>query len=87
MPTSDLAGLGQGRAELEEESCRLPGGRAVCVCVSLCGRVCACAFLCVCLSRRLFCFLSSLSLPPPLRFSFFFSLFLIVVFFFLMRLN
>ena len=35
VPTSDLAGLGQGRAELEEESCRLPGGRAVCVCVSL----------------------------------------------------
>lgn len=73
MPTSDLARLGQGRAEHGEDGCRLPGGRAVCVCVSFCGHVCACAFLCVCLSRRLFCFLSSLSLPPPLRFSFFFS--------------
>lgn len=56
-----------------------------CLSVGVCVPVRFCVSVCV--SRRLFCFLSKPSLPPPLRFSFFFSLFLIVVFSFLMRLN
>lgn len=39
--------LGQGRAELEEEGCRLPGGRAVCACVSFVGVYVPVRFVCV----------------------------------------
>ena len=49
--------------------------------------VCVPVHFCVCVSRRLFCFLSSLSLPPPLRFSFFFSYSSLLPSFFKMRLN
>lgn len=60
----------------------------MCLRVLLWACVCLCVSVFLCVSPgRLFCFLSKPSLPPPLRFSFFFSLLLIVVFSFLMRLN
>lgn len=58
----------------------------MCVCLSFCRRVCACALLCASLPVAVL--LPQQALPSPLHFvfSFFFALFLIVVFF-LMRLN
>lgn len=58
----------------------------MCVCLSFCGRVYASASVCVSLPVAVL--LPQQALPSPLHFvfSFFFALFLIVVFF-LMRLN
>lgn len=82
MPTSDLAGWARAGLSSRKRAAGCQEGE-LCVFVCLFVGVYVPVRFCVSL-RRLFPASAAFPSPPPLRFSFFFSLFLIVVFF-LMR--